>query len=126
MLLPLTVPVAVFNLDTFFSEFDYWAGTFMLVVFAFFETILFGWVFGMDKGWAELNKLEHFGQSRLGDEGVLTMMTVFRDVFGGVFQGARESGAPTPAPSGYASDPPPGSAQLPVAGGPRPPGSRGR
>lgn len=43
------------------------------------------------KGWAELNGLDHFGQERLGDEGVLTMMTVFRDVFGGLFQGAREA-----------------------------------
>jgi ABC-type amino acid transport system permease subunit len=56
MLLPLTIPVAVFNLDTFFSEFDYWAGSFALVVLAAIETILFAWVFGMDRGWAEMHK----------------------------------------------------------------------
>jgi neurotransmitter:Na+ symporter, NSS family len=55
MLLPLTVPVAIFNLDTFFSEFDYWAGTFALVVLAAIESVLFAWVFGMDRGWKEIN-----------------------------------------------------------------------
>lgn len=55
MLLPLAGAVACTNLGTFFDEFDYWAGTFALVVFAFFETVLFAWVFGMEKGWAEMN-----------------------------------------------------------------------
>ncbi|MCB9196188.1 MAG: sodium-dependent transporter [Flavobacteriales bacterium] len=39
-----------------FNEFDYWAGTVSLVVFALVEVILFAWVFGIDKGWAEINK----------------------------------------------------------------------
>ena len=56
MLLPLTVPVALFNLDTFFSEFDYWAGSFALVVLATIESILFAWVFGMERGWAEITR----------------------------------------------------------------------
>jgi hypothetical protein len=37
-----------------FDEYDYWAGTVGLVVFALFEIILFAWVFGMDKGWKEI------------------------------------------------------------------------
>jgi SNF family Na+-dependent transporter len=37
-----------------FNEFDYWAGTIALVVFALVEIILFAWVFGMDKGWREI------------------------------------------------------------------------
>ncbi|MCX7768147.1 MAG: sodium-dependent transporter [Flavobacteriales bacterium] len=37
-----------------FDEYDQWAGTFSLVVFALFEVILFSWVFGVDKGWKEL------------------------------------------------------------------------
>ncbi len=37
-----------------FNEFDYWAGTVALVVFALAEIILFAWVFGMDKGWKEI------------------------------------------------------------------------
>jgi SNF family Na+-dependent transporter len=56
LLLLLAVPVAIFHDKTFNTEFDYWAGTFALVVFAVVETILFAWVFGMDKGWAEINK----------------------------------------------------------------------
>src|SRR5690606_32592817 len=37
-----------------FDEYDYWAGTVSLVVFAMVEAILFAWVFGMDKGWKEI------------------------------------------------------------------------
>lgn len=39
-----------------FNEYDYWAGTVSLVVFALFETILFVWVFGLTKGWNEINQ----------------------------------------------------------------------
>jgi SNF family Na+-dependent transporter len=39
-----------------FGQFDYWAGTFALVLFALGESIAFAWVFGMDKGWAEINR----------------------------------------------------------------------
>jgi hypothetical protein len=39
-----------------FDEYDYWAGTVSLVVFALVESILFAWVFGMDKGWKEINQ----------------------------------------------------------------------
>ena len=56
MLLVLAVPVAIFHEDTFNGEFDYWASNVGLVVFALAEAILFAWVFGMAKGWAELNK----------------------------------------------------------------------
>lgn len=38
-----------------FNEFDYWAGTVALVIFALVEIILFAWVFGMEKGWKEIN-----------------------------------------------------------------------
>jgi SNF family Na+-dependent transporter len=37
------------------DELDFWGGTFFLVVFATVETILFGWVFGMDRAWTELH-----------------------------------------------------------------------
>lgn len=46
--------VLFFNLGVF-DEYDYWAGTVSLVIFALFETILFAWVFGIDKGWKEIN-----------------------------------------------------------------------
>ena len=37
-----------------FNEYDYWAGTVSLVVFAMAESIIFAWVFGIDRGWREL------------------------------------------------------------------------
>ncbi len=39
-----------------FDEYDYWAGTVSLVVFAMLETILFSWIFGMNKGWKEITR----------------------------------------------------------------------
>lgn len=39
-----------------FDEFDFWTGTFSLIVFAFAEVIIFGWIFGIERGWAEINK----------------------------------------------------------------------
>ena len=38
------------------NELDFWGGTFFLVVFATIETVLFIWVFGMDKAWDEIHK----------------------------------------------------------------------
>lgn len=49
-------PVILFKQFGFLDEMDFWAGTFGLVVFAFIEVILFAWVFGMGRGWAELQK----------------------------------------------------------------------
>ncbi len=40
----------------FLEEMDYWAGTFGLVIISLFEVILFAWIFGMDKGWEEINR----------------------------------------------------------------------
>ena len=39
-----------------FDEFDFWTGTFALVVFALVETFIFAWVFGMEKGWEEITR----------------------------------------------------------------------
>jgi SNF family Na+-dependent transporter len=38
------------------DELDFWGGTFALVLFATIETILFVWVFGMDKAWEEMHR----------------------------------------------------------------------
>lgn len=54
LLLPLALCVACLTQGTFFGEFDYWAGTFALVLFALIETILFSWVFGIERGWEQL------------------------------------------------------------------------
>ncbi len=60
MLLALVVLISVqfvvfFLKFGFLDEMDYWAGTFGLVVFALIETIIFIWIFGAEKAWAEIN-----------------------------------------------------------------------
>lgn len=37
------------------DELDFWGGTFCLVLFATVETILFGWVFGIERAWEEMH-----------------------------------------------------------------------
>jgi len=49
------LPTVFFFQHGVFDEYDYWAGTVALVIFALAETILFAWIFGMDKGWNEIN-----------------------------------------------------------------------
>ncbi|MDD3737724.1 MAG: sodium-dependent transporter [Lentimicrobiaceae bacterium] len=52
----LGLPTIFFFYQGVFDEYDYWAGTVSLVVFAMLEAILFSWIFGVNKGWKELNK----------------------------------------------------------------------
>ncbi|MBJ6117112.1 sodium-dependent transporter [Pontibacter sp. BT310] len=54
IVLVLGMPTVLFFHYGVFDEYDYWAGTVSLVVFALFESILFAWVFGIDKGWREI------------------------------------------------------------------------
>lgn len=54
--LAMGLPTVLFYQYGYFDEYDYWAGTVSLVVFALLEIILFAWVFGIDKGWTELNR----------------------------------------------------------------------
>lgn len=37
------------------NELDFWGGTFCLVLFATVETILFAWIFGIEKAWKEIH-----------------------------------------------------------------------
>lgn len=37
-----------------FDEFDFWTGTFSLVLFALLEVVIFAYIWGMDKGWNEI------------------------------------------------------------------------
>jgi len=53
----LCQPAIFFLGNGVLDELDFWGGTFCLVLFATIETILFGWVFGIDKAWSEL----HYG-----------------------------------------------------------------
>jgi SNF family Na+-dependent transporter len=56
MILILGLPTVFFFQKGVFDEYDYWAGTVSLVVFAMLEAILFAWFFGLEKGWAEINR----------------------------------------------------------------------
>jgi SNF family Na+-dependent transporter len=51
-----TQPVVLFIEHRYMDELDFWAGTFGLFVFAAIEVILFAWVFGIGRGWAEIRK----------------------------------------------------------------------
>ncbi len=55
VILVLGLPTVLYFNEGVFDEYDYWAGTVSLVVFALVEVILFAWVFGMEKGWNEIN-----------------------------------------------------------------------
>lgn len=50
----LGIPTVLFYQYGVFDEYDYWAGTVSLVIFAVAESVLFAWIFGMDKGWREI------------------------------------------------------------------------
>ena len=54
IILLLGLPTIFFFQYGVFDEYDYWAGTVSLVVFALLESIFFAWVFGMKKGWHEI------------------------------------------------------------------------
>jgi neurotransmitter:Na+ symporter, NSS family len=52
----LGLPTVIFYNQGVFDEYDYWVGTVLLVVVGLLEIILFSWVFGIEKGWAEINR----------------------------------------------------------------------
>lgn len=52
----LGLPCVIFYKYGFFDQYDYWAGTVSLVIFALAETILFAWIFGIELGWKEINE----------------------------------------------------------------------
>ena len=52
----LGLPTIFFFAEGVFDEYDYWAGTVSLVVFALLEAVLFSWVFGLKKGWREITE----------------------------------------------------------------------
>ena len=51
----LCQPAIFFLKNGVVNELDFWGGTFCLVLFAAVETILFGWIFGMEKAWEEIH-----------------------------------------------------------------------
>lgn len=52
----LGLPCVLFMKYGVLDEYDFWAGTFMIVVFAFLELILVAWVWGIKNAWDELNR----------------------------------------------------------------------
>ncbi len=50
------LPTVLFFQNGVFDEYDYWAGTVSLVIFALAESIIFSWVFGINNAWDELNQ----------------------------------------------------------------------
>ena len=50
------MPTVLFYQEGVFDQYDYWAGTVGLVFFGLVEAILFSWVWGVDKGWEEINR----------------------------------------------------------------------
>ncbi|MCC7203699.1 MAG: hypothetical protein IT441_01350 [Phycisphaeraceae bacterium] len=48
-------------LDTF----DFWIGTFCIFILALFQTVMFGWVLGVDRGMAEINRGAAINVSRV-------------------------------------------------------------
>ncbi|AHM59940.1 SNF family Na+-dependent transporter [Flammeovirgaceae bacterium 311] len=55
LVLLMGLPTVFFFNKGVFDEYDYWAGTVSLVIFALAESIIFSWRFGIDKAWVELN-----------------------------------------------------------------------
>jgi neurotransmitter:Na+ symporter, NSS family len=52
------IPIIMYLQYGFLDEFDFWAGAFLLLVFSLIEVILFFWIFGGKKAWAEIRKGE--------------------------------------------------------------------
>jgi len=65
ILFVLALPTIFFYEYGVFGEYDYWTGTVSLVIFALAEVILFGWVFGMDKGWKEITHASDMNVPRI-------------------------------------------------------------
>ena len=56
LVLVLGLPTVIFFQEGVFDEYDYWAGTVSLVLFALLEVILFSWIYGVHKAWPELTR----------------------------------------------------------------------
>ena len=52
----LGLPTVLFYNEGVFDEFDYWVGTVGLVLAGLLEIILFSWIFGIERGWKEINR----------------------------------------------------------------------
>ncbi|MGM0608151.1 MAG: sodium-dependent transporter [Candidatus Muiribacteriota bacterium] len=55
LVLIMAIPTIFYMNNGFVDELDFWAGNFFIVVSATIQIILFSWVFGINKGWKEIN-----------------------------------------------------------------------
>ncbi len=71
-----------------FDEFDFWTGTFALVVFALLEAFIFTRIFGMEKGWEEITRGADMTVPRIFRFVIMYVTPVFITVVfvGAVFQ----------------------------------------
>jgi len=53
-LFALTHPVILLKGHGYLDELDYWAGEVGLVVFGFLEVVIFAWIFGIERGWQQI------------------------------------------------------------------------
>ncbi|MFM1884243.1 MAG: hypothetical protein RL168_427, partial [Bacteroidota bacterium] len=53
--LVMGLPTVFFFNEGVFDQYDYWGATVGIVIFALAESILFSWIFGIDRGWDEIN-----------------------------------------------------------------------
>lgn len=56
IVLIMGMPTVYFYNEGVLWEYDYWAGTVALVVFALAESIIFAYIFGMKNGWEEITR----------------------------------------------------------------------
>jgi SNF family Na+-dependent transporter len=61
----LMQPVVLFMHKGVLEELDFWAGTYLLVVFAAIEAVVFAWFFGMRRGWKEMHEGADFQVPRI-------------------------------------------------------------
>lgn len=56
VMLGLGLPIVLWLKTGYMDQYDFWIGTFGLVVFALAEVLIFGWAFGGAAMWSELNR----------------------------------------------------------------------
>lgn len=61
----LMQPVILFMHKGMIDELDYWAGTYLLIVFAAIEAVVFAWFFGVKRGWKEMHEGADFQVPRI-------------------------------------------------------------
>jgi SNF family Na+-dependent transporter len=56
LMLAAAIPIIMFMKYGYLDEFDFWAGEFLLLVFALIEVIIFMWIFKARRAWEEMRK----------------------------------------------------------------------